>query len=186
MGRLLCVLCHNPRAGAGHPILGNEWRGVSRAVRGGAAAAHHLPAACTYCSNLLFLVPCARQLHSFPLHPLLSTAPPLPLHPGSLALLIPAAQSLIADLHPARHRGRAFGLLHFTGGVGGLVGSLLGTNLGHLRPFGMEGWRLAFVLVALASWLIGALTLCCARDPRAQQEELRQAPHLGRRGFLQS
>ncbi|KAL4445751.1 hypothetical protein ABPG77_008950 [Micractinium sp. CCAP 211/92] len=89
-----------------------------------------------------------------------------------LALLIPAAQSLIADLHPAQLRGRAFGLLHFTGGVGGLLGSLLGTNLGHLRPFGMEGWRFAFVLVALASWLIGALTLCFARDPRAQQSEL--------------
>ncbi|KAL4425866.1 hypothetical protein ABPG75_009882 [Micractinium tetrahymenae] len=96
-----------------------------------------------------------------------------------LALLIPAAQSLIADLHSAQHRGRAFGLLHFTGGVGGLLGSLLGANLGHLRPFGMEGWRFAFVLVALASWLIGALTLCFAHDPRAQHEELRPTGKAG-------
>lgn len=68
-----------------------------------------------------------------------SACPPL----RRLALLIPAAQSMTADGHTAQRRGRAFGLLYFTGAVGALIGALGATNLGHTRPLGIQGWRCA-------------------------------------------
>ena len=47
-----------------------------------------------------------------------------------LSFLIPTAQSLIADYNVSGHRGKAFGLLHFTGAVGGFLGALYATNIG--------------------------------------------------------
>ena len=104
----------------------------------------------------------------------LAAAAPAPhlIPPSSLALLIPAAQSLTADLNPAHRRGRAFGLLHLTGAVGALLGTLLGTNLGHTRPLGVEGWRCAFAAVTAASWAIGVGVLALASDPRTAAARL--------------
>lgn len=87
----------------------------------------------------------------------------------SLALLIPAAQSMTADYFPAQQRGRAFGLMHLTGAVGALLGALFATNVAHAHPLGIEGWRFAFGAVAVASWLIGGLTLAFAVDPRLDE-----------------
>ena len=69
-----------------------------------------------------------------------------------LALLIPTAQSLTADYNPADRRGSAFGLLWMTGALGALLGAVFATNVGHLRPLALEGWRFAFLAVAVASW----------------------------------
>ena len=96
---------------------------------------------------------------------------PLPSPPHRrLALLIPAAQSITADYNPAERRGRAFGLLHLTGALGALIGALFATNVGGLRPLGLEGWRFAFGAVALASWAIGAATLLLGVDPRSSRD----------------
>ena len=64
-----------------------------------------------------------------------------------LALLIPNAQSLIADYYKPVSRGAAFGALYLTGALGGMAGGLFATNIGHVRPFGVEGWRIAFLSV---------------------------------------
>lgn len=84
----------------------------------------------------------------------------------SCSFLIPQAQSLTADYNVEEKRGRAFGLLHLTGAVGALVGALFATNTGHTRLFGLEGWRFAFICVAIASWCIGIATWAFAVDPR--------------------
>ena len=83
-----------------------------------------------------------------------------------LSFLIPSAQSLTADYTPEARRGAAFGLLHLVGAVGALVGALAATNAGHLTVLGLEGWRAAFLGVAVASWVIGGLTWALSVDPR--------------------
>ena len=42
---------------------------------------------------------------------------------------------------------------------------------GARHPFGLEGWRFAFLAVAATSWLIGALTWALAVDPRYTADE---------------
>lgn len=46
-----------------------------------------------------------------------------------LALVIPCAQSLMADYFPAEQRGRAFGAMQLTMSFGSMVGSLVATNM---------------------------------------------------------
>lgn len=91
-----------------------------------------------------------------------------------LALLIPNAQSLISDYFKATSRGRAFGGLFMTGALGGMLGALGATNLGHTRPFGLiEGWRAAFLGVAAISVGVGVLNLLGSVDPRYKAEDER-------------
>lgn len=83
-----------------------------------------------------------------------------------LSLLIPCSQSLTADYNPETARGRAFGLLHLVGAVGALIGALFATNIGGISVFGIEGWRFAFMTVAIVSWGIGLATYIWGVDPR--------------------
>lgn len=46
-----------------------------------------------------------------------------------LALVIPCAQSLMADYYPAEQRGRAFGAMSLTMSFGSMLGSLFATNV---------------------------------------------------------
>ncbi|KAK9820276.1 hypothetical protein WJX72_008508 [[Myrmecia] bisecta] len=87
-----------------------------------------------------------------------------------LTMVIPTSQSLIADLNPAETRGRAFGYLFMTSALGAMFGSLLGTNAGSARPFGWEGWRAAFMIVAALSLVIGLLNWYGSRDPNFQPD----------------
>jgi MFS family permease len=97
-----------------------------------------------------------------------------------LALLIPNAQSLIADYYKPVSRGAAFGALYLTAALGGTFGALLATNLGHLRPFGIEGWRFAFFGVAMLSAAVGVLNLLGSVDPRIRADvpEYAQDPDI--------
>lgn len=72
-----------------------------------------------------------------------------------LALLIPCSQSLIADIFMSDYRGRAFGLMNFISNFGAISGSLFATNIGHLTPFGFEGWRFALHTIAFISIVTG-------------------------------
>ncbi|KAK9801849.1 hypothetical protein WJX73_001027 [Symbiochloris irregularis] len=83
-----------------------------------------------------------------------------------LALVIPCIQSLIADYNPPEQRGSAFGLMFFISAMGGMIGGFFGTNVGHFQPLGIEGWRLAFHLMALVSLVTAALVFLHAADPR--------------------
>lgn len=44
-----------------------------------------------------------------------------------LALVVPAVQSLTADLHAPGSRGKAFGVLYLTAALGGMLGALVGS-----------------------------------------------------------
>lgn len=86
-----------------------------------------------------------------------------------LALVVPCIASLTADYHPAESRGRAFGLMAFTSGLGGMFGGFFATNVGHFRFGLLDGWRLAFHFVALISLICSLMVLKFAADPRKKQ-----------------
>ncbi|KAK9793504.1 hypothetical protein WJX73_009675 [Symbiochloris irregularis] len=99
---------------------------------------------------------------------------------AGLALVIPSGQSLIADLHTPLQRGKAFGLLYLTSAGGGMLGSLFATNMGGVQLWGIEGWRIAFLMVALVSIVVGLLNSTLGVDPVKPQQ--REKLHL--RGLL--
>lgn len=51
---------------------------------------------------------------------------------ASLALIVPNAQSIVADYHTPQTRGRAFGVMHLSASAGGMIGALLATNIGEI------------------------------------------------------
>ncbi|KAF8731894.1 hypothetical protein HU200_015839 [Digitaria exilis] len=83
-----------------------------------------------------------------------------------LAIVIPALQSFIADSYKDGTRGAGFGLLSLIGAVGGIGGSILATIMAGKNYWGFPGWRLAFMMVALVSLIIGILVYLYATDPR--------------------
>ncbi|KAL4545028.1 hypothetical protein Ndes2526B_g02147 [Nannochloris sp. 'desiccata'] len=91
-----------------------------------------------------------------------------------LALVIPSVQSLTADYHAAESRGKAFGALWLTISFGGMLGALYATNVGSLRPFGIDGWRFVFYSVAATSILVGVLNALYVHDPSYQQHHQQQ------------
>ncbi|GAQ77780.1 major facilitator superfamily protein [Klebsormidium nitens] len=86
-----------------------------------------------------------------------------------LAIVIPAIQSFVADSHE-EGRGLAFGWLNLTGNVGGIGGSMAATMLAGGRYFGMDGWRVAFVGMAVISLGVGWLVYAYVVDPRPVSE----------------
>eukprot|EP00897_Mesotaenium_endlicherianum_P004248 jgi/Mesen1/3851/ME000207S02862 len=82
-----------------------------------------------------------------------------------LAVVLPAVQSVVADLHQEEHRGAGFGWLHASGQAGSLLGGVLATVLAGGTVGALPGWRAAFVLVALVSVVLGLLVAACAQDP---------------------
>lgn len=64
----------------------------------------------------------------------------------SIGMLVPSLQALMGDMHTAANRGKAFGYLNFTGITGSIVGGTLATILAAGVYWGMDGWRLAFLL----------------------------------------
>lgn len=52
------------------------------------------------------------------------------------------------------------------------AGALYATNIGALHPLGMEGWRFAFLSVAVVSATIGVLTYLFGHDPRFEDDRL--------------
>eukprot|EP00892_Ulva_mutabilis_P011286 jgi/Ulvmu1/852/UM100_0003.1 len=83
-----------------------------------------------------------------------------------LALVIPCAQSLMADYYPAEQRGRAFGAMQLTMSCGSMVGSLFATNVSKYKPWGMDGWRFAMRCVSLVSLTVAVGIALLAADPR--------------------
>ncbi|GMH42215.1 hypothetical protein BSKO_10134 [Bryopsis sp. KO-2023] len=83
-----------------------------------------------------------------------------------LSLVIPSVQSLTADYFDSSNRGKAFGLLYFTGAFGAMAGQIYATNIGSSSVNGWAGWRFVMLSVGVYSGMIGALTLLLATDPR--------------------
>lgn len=84
-----------------------------------------------------------------------------------LAIVIPALQSFTADSHLEGTRGVAFGWLNLVGSVGGIGGTMMATIMAGGTYWGLPGWRVAFLLMALVSSLIGWLVHTLVTDPRS-------------------
>lgn len=50
--------------------------------------------------------------------------------------------------------------------AGGMIGGFFATNIGSTQPFGIEGWRFAFHLMAAVSLVTSALVFYLATEPR--------------------
>lgn len=50
--------------------------------------------------------------------------------------------------------------------AGGMLGGIFATNIGGYSPFGIEGWRVAFLSFAIISGIWGIVSFICIRDPR--------------------
>ncbi|WXG46927.1 MAG: MFS transporter [Candidatus Atabeyarchaeum deiterrae] len=86
-----------------------------------------------------------------------------------LAAIIPTTGSLVTDYFSPEKRGRAFGVLGLTGGMGALIGTLFMTlsipEDPHVLIYGMVGWRFGFIVVAIATVIIGVLVWALVKDP---------------------
>ncbi|GJM98949.1 hypothetical protein PR202_ga16002 [Eleusine coracana subsp. coracana] len=82
-----------------------------------------------------------------------------------LALVIPAVQSLVADSTDDDNRGTAFGWLQLTSSIGSIFGGFFALMLAQTTIFGIEGWRIAFHLVAIVSVIVSILVWFFAVDP---------------------
>ncbi|XP_040383559.1 uncharacterized protein LOC102710152 [Oryza brachyantha] len=82
-----------------------------------------------------------------------------------LALVIPAVQSLVADSTDDDNRGSAFGWLQLTSSIGSIIGGFSALLLASTTVLGIEGWRVAFHLVAAISVAVGVLVWLFAVDP---------------------
>jgi len=56
--------------------------------------------------------------------------------------------------------------MHICCTQGGMIGGFFATNIGSTMPFGMDGWRFAFHLMALVSLVTSGLVFYIATDPR--------------------
>ena len=81
----------------------------------------------------------------------------------SIGMLVPSLQALVGDMHVQADRGKAFGYLNFTGITGSIVGGTLATILAAGVYWGMDGWRLAFliwtaylVVIVVGLWLFAS------------------------------
>ncbi|KAL2905601.1 Protein spinster [Bienertia sinuspersici] len=83
-----------------------------------------------------------------------------------LAIVIPALQSFIADSYREGVRGTGFGMLSFIGSLGGIGGGVVATVMAGHEFWGVPGWRVAFIMMACLSMLIGLLVFLFVVDPR--------------------
>ena len=76
-------------------------------------------------------------------------------------------------------RGKAFGVMGFISSFGGMGGALFATNIGGRRPFGVEGWRWAFHVVAAVSlgtaWLVRRYAVDPGFDGKQEEKKARAA-----------
>lgn len=91
-----------------------------------------------------------------------------------LAVIVPTAQSILADYFPPAKRGKAFGWLGLTGVIGVVFGTLFATVMvgfqNDLIP-GLDNWRFVFLIWGFISAIIGACVLIFAKDPIRGQTE---------------
>ncbi|KAG2634751.1 hypothetical protein PVAP13_2NG308809 [Panicum virgatum] len=82
-----------------------------------------------------------------------------------LALVVPSIQSLVADSTDDGTRGSAFGWLQLASSLGLISGGFVGLLLAQTTVLGIDGWRVAFHLVAAISVAVGILNWPFAVDP---------------------
>jgi len=92
-----------------------------------------------------------------------------------LALVVPSIQSLVADSTDEATRGSAFGWLQLASSLGLISGGFVGLLLAQTTVLGIDGWRVAFHLVAAISVAVGILNWFLAVDPHFPRRDGKQA-----------
>jgi len=87
----------------------------------------------------------------------------------ALATLTPVSQAVIAKFTRPHERGTYFGYCGSALMLGSLVCSLAATGVSNMTILGYEGWRTAFVVVAVLSVVLSLLLACCMRESQNQQ-----------------
>jgi MFS family permease len=89
-----------------------------------------------------------------------------------LAIVTPAIQSLVADSTDDYNRGMAFGWLGFTSNIGSILGYVCSILFASKSFNGVAGWRIAFLLVAVVSVIVGILVRLFATDPHYSDRKI--------------
>nr|ACK44506.1 AT5G10190-like protein [Arabidopsis arenosa] len=89
-----------------------------------------------------------------------------------LAIVTPAIQSLVADSTEDNNRGMAFGWLGFTSNIGSILGYVFSILFASKSFNGVAGWRIAFLLVAFVSVIVGILVRLFATDPHYSDRKI--------------
>jgi MFS family permease len=76
------------------------------------------------------------------------------------AACTPAAHSILSDLFPTSHRGRAFAIYGMGGSIGGMVGIFVG---GHMAD--LFDWRVAFFVMGVPGLLLALVARYALPDP---------------------
>jgi len=96
---------------------------------------------------------------------------------AALASLGPISKSMLAESVPAQRRGRAFSLLTSAVDFGRLLGFFCCIQLASREVLGMQGWRVAFMLMGSLAVFAGVLAFFCIQD-----REDKTAPSAGKLG----
>jgi len=84
---------------------------------------------------------------------------------AALGILSPVAQSLIVDMTKPCERGFYFGWFQFAMSFGLLISSVFTASISNMTIWGLQGWRVAFGVVAIASFMIALLLAVCMKEP---------------------
>lgn len=82
-----------------------------------------------------------------------------------LACLRPIANGIVADITAEVHRGKAYGITDGAVKLGRILGTLIGTNLARSAVLGLQGWRVAFLIVGSTSVVVGIITSLAMEEP---------------------
>lgn len=82
-----------------------------------------------------------------------------------LASLKPIASGIIADTTAETHRGKVYSTVGMSLNFGMMLGAFVGTNLGRKTVFGLQGWRVSFLIIGGASVLVGAIAAAAMVEP---------------------
>eukprot|EP00928_Gymnodinium_smaydae_P014917 TRINITY_DN15476_c0_g1_i1.p1 TRINITY_DN15476_c0_g1~~TRINITY_DN15476_c0_g1_i1.p1 ORF type:complete len:479 (+),score=62.74 TRINITY_DN15476_c0_g1_i1:75-1511(+) len=87
------------------------------------------------------------------------------LNGAALGVLQPVAQSILADTAEPSERGFFFGCFQLALNVGVLTSAIFAASISNMTLWGFNGWRVAFVCVALASFAIAAMLALLMMEP---------------------
>lgn len=90
----------------------------------------------------------------------------------ALGMMLPVLQSLVADSSDKSDVGFKFGCLQFYTNFGQVFGAVAVTSVSNQVIFGIQGWRLAFAVVAVASIFVSVgVSISLVEEPRPWRPE---------------
>lgn len=94
----------------------------------------------------------------------------------ALAMIMPVAQSFVADMCATSERGQVFGLLYLLGNVGQLLTCLFVTPISDAEVVGVRGWRVALIVIGVLSCGVAAAVPVMIEEPPREWRPERLGP----------